>query len=71
MLQIAKGARAVIDVVASLGLLFMSYILLTLGSTRSVVAGPTLRFLKGGIQPFVSCLSLADSEVRFVPRAQR
>ena len=34
MLQIAKGAR-IIAVVASLGRLFMSYILLTLGSTRS------------------------------------
>jgi hypothetical protein len=35
MLQIAKGVRTVIAVVASLGLLFVSYILLTLGSTRS------------------------------------
>ena len=49
MLQIAKGARAVIAVVASLGLLFMSYILLTLGSTRSGYYGLGTVMLGGPI----------------------
>jgi hypothetical protein len=49
MLQIAKGARAVIAVVASLGLLFMSYILLTLGSTRSGYYGLWTVMLGGPI----------------------